>query len=78
MAERDSHLENVPGFVDFNLIKGTSNENFTLYASHSRWNSEKDFINWTKSESLEWHKNTGQHENICLGHPDFEGFNVII
>ena len=49
---RDSHLDNVPGFVDFNLIKGSSNEDFTLYASHSRWNSEEDFVNWTKSESF--------------------------
>ena len=40
---RDSHLENVPGFIDFNLIKGSSNENFTLYASHSRWNTEQDY-----------------------------------
>ena len=77
--KRDSHLENVPGFVDFNLIKGSSNEDFTLYASHSRWNSEQDFINWTKSESFRIaHKNTGQHKDIYLGHPDFEGFKVII
>ena len=76
---RESHLDNVPGFIDFNLIKGSSSEDFTLYASHSRWSSEKDFINWTKSESFRMaHKNTGQHKDIYLGHPDFEGFNVII
>ena len=27
---RDSHLKNVSGFVSFNLLKGTSEENFTL------------------------------------------------
>ena len=65
--------------IDFNLIKGSSNEDFTLYASHSRWNSEEDFVNWTKSESFRMaHKNTGQHKGIYLGHPDFEGFKVII
>ena len=50
--KRDSHLDNVPGFIDFNLIKGSSNQEFTIYASHSRWNSEQDFIKWTKSESF--------------------------
>ena len=76
---RDSHLDNVPGFIDFNLIKGSSNEEFTIYASHSRWKSEQDFINWTKSESFRLaHKNTGQHKDIYLGHPDFEGFVVVL
>ena len=76
---RDSHLDNVPGFIDFNLIKGSSNQEFTIYASHSRWNSEQDFINWTKSESFRLaHKNTGQHKDIYLGHPDFEGFVVVL
>ena len=45
---RESQLDDVPGFIDFNLIKGSSNQDFTLYASHSRWDSEQDFINWTK------------------------------
>ena len=61
---RESQLDDVPGFIDFNLIKGSSNQ---------------DFINWTKSESFRLaHKNTGQHKDIYLGHPDFEGFKVII
>ena len=76
---RDSHLDNVPGFIDFNLIKGSSNQEFTIYASHSRWNSEQDFIKWTKSESFRLaHKNTGQHKDIYLDHPDFEGFVVVL
>ena len=76
---RDSHLNNVPGFIDFNLIKGSSTENYTLYASHSRWKSENDFINWTKSQSFRMaHKNTGQHKDLYLGAPNFEGFEVVI
>ena len=77
--ERDSHLENVEGFKKFNLIKGKSNENYTLYASHSTWMSEEDFINWTKSESFRSaHKNAGKHSDIYIGHPEFEGFEVVI
>ena len=30
---RDSHLEKVPGFVEFHLLKGPEAEDHTLYAS---------------------------------------------
>ena len=76
---RDTHLENVPGFKKFNLIKGNKKENYRLYASHSLWETEKDFINWTKSEAFrEAHKGAGQHSDIYLGHPEFEGFEIIL
>ena len=35
---RDTHLKGVPGFKEFHLVKGNTNEEFTLYASHSIWN----------------------------------------
>ena len=76
---RDSHLKNVTGFLDFHLIRGESNEDFTLYASHSTWDTEDDFTNWTKSDSFrKAHKNAGEHSDIYIGHPIFEGFKVII
>src|ERR1700757_2816098 len=34
---RDSHLEEVPGFVEFHLLKGPEAEDHTLYASHTVW-----------------------------------------
>ena len=49
---RESRLDKVPGFVKFNLVRGESNDDHTLYASHSTWASEKDFVQWTKSESF--------------------------
>ena len=76
---RDSHLKNVPGFVSFNLLKGATEDEFTLYASHSMWNSKEDFSNWTKSEAFRSaHKNAGGHSKIYLGHPVFEGFEIIM
>ena len=76
---RDSYLDKVKGFKKFNLIKGKKFENYTLYASHSTWNSENDFISWTKSESFRLaHKNAGNNKEIYIGHPEFEGFEVII
>ena len=77
--ERDTHLNSVEGFKEFHLIKGETNEEFSLYASHSIWNSKQDFINWTKSEAFKLaHKNAGQHRDLYLGAPNFEGFEVVI
>jgi heme-degrading monooxygenase HmoA len=77
--DRETHLDKVPGFKSFNLIKGDSNETFTLYASHSTWKSKKDFLNWTKSEEFRAaHKGAGKHSSVYLGHPVFEGFEVVI
>ena len=75
---RDSFLENVPGFKNFNLVKGEEKEDHTLFASHSIWNSKEDFINWTKSDAFRLaHKNAAQHRELYLGPPDFEGFEVV-
>ena len=61
------------------LIKGDETSNHTLYSSHSTWNSKADFINWTKSVSFrEAHKGAGSHSDMYLGHPVFEGFEVVL
>ena len=76
---RETHLEKVKGFKKFNLVKGEKKEDHILYASHSIWDSKDDFINWTKSESFRLaHKNAGQHQDLYLDHPIFEGFEVVI
>ena len=54
-------------------------EEYTLYASHSEWESKKDFINWTKSEEFRLaHKNAGNNKHLYIGHPEFEGFKKIL
>ena len=76
---RETHLNDVSGFIEFHLVKGNSEKTHTVYASHSTWNSRKDFEVWTKSEAFRRaHKGAGEHSNIYLGHPEFEGFEVII
>tara|TARA_Y100000741_G_C17926822_1_gene425972 strand:- start:67 stop:357 length:291 start_codon:yes stop_codon:yes gene_type:complete len=77
--QRESYLEDVAGFIKFHLIKGSKEETYRLYASHSTWNSEDDFLNWTKSEAFRSaHKGAGKNSDIYLSHPHFEGFEVII
>ena len=76
---RETHLEKVPGFEKFNLVKGKTKDNYTLYASHSTWKSENDFLNWTKSEAFKLaHKDAGNHKGLYIGHPEFEGFEVVV
>ena len=76
---RETNLNDVSGFIEFHLVKGNSEETYTVYASHSTWNSRKDFEVWTKSEAFrQAHKGAGEHSSIYLGHPEFEGFEVII
>ena len=52
---RETHLEGVKGFRQFNLIKGSSNDGYTLYASHSVWESKNDFENWKNQKHSEPH-----------------------
>ena len=76
---RETRLDEVPGFLNFHLIKGGQNENYTLYASHSTWESQQHFSAWTKSDAFrQAHKGAGEHVDLYLGHPEFEGFEVII
>ena len=77
--ERETHLDNVAGFIEFHLVKGSKEETHTLYASHSTWKSVDDFSNWTKSDAFrQAHKGAGEHSEVYLGHPVFEGFEVVI
>ena len=77
--ERETHLDHVPGFKNFNLVRGGTKDDYTLYASHSTWNSEESFMDWTKSEAFRMaHKGAGKHKGLYLGHPEFEGFKVVI
>jgi heme-degrading monooxygenase HmoA len=49
---RDSHLEKVPGFVEFHLLTGPDAEDHTICASHTDWENRAVFEAWTKSEVL--------------------------
>ena len=75
---RDTHLSDVPGFVAFHLLRGPENDNHVLYSSHTVWRDKEDFEEWTRSEAFRRaHGNAGQNRGLYLGHPQFEGFEVI-
>jgi len=75
---RDTFLEGVGGFIAFHLLRGPQREDHTLYSSHTLWRSRADFEAWTRSEAFrQAHKDAGQNRPLYLGHPEFEGFEVI-
>jgi heme-degrading monooxygenase HmoA len=74
---RDTHLDKVPGFVEFHLLKGPEAEDHTLYASHTVWESRSAFEAWTRSEAFRAaHSRAGDNKPLYLDHPQFEGFEV--
>jgi len=77
-TSRDTHLRDVPGFIAFHLLRGPEREDHTLFASHTLWASYADFEAWTKSEAFRLaHRNAGGNKPLYLGHPEFEGFEVV-
>ncbi|MGB8277703.1 MAG: antibiotic biosynthesis monooxygenase [Methylovirgula sp.] len=75
---RDSRLAEVPGFVSFQLLRGPEREDHVLYASHTIWASQEDFIAWTKSEQFRAaHAGAGERKPLTISHPEFEGFEAV-
>ena len=76
---RESHLDGVPGFREFHLLRGPDDDEATLYASHSVWDSRGAFEAWTKSESFrKAHAQAHAPKGTYLEHPRFEGFEVVL
>ena len=77
-TSRDSHLSGVPGFTAFHLLRGPAHEDHVLYSSHTIWHSREDFEAWTRSDAFRRaHSDAGSNRGLYLGHPEFEGFEVI-
>ena len=77
--ERESHLDDVPGFREFHLLRGASADGVTLFASHSTWDDEAAFMAWTESESFRRaHASARSPEGTLAGPPNFEGFTVVL
>ena len=75
---RDSKLTQVPGFVEFHMLKGPKSEDHTLYSSHTIWRDYAAFEAWTKSEAFRAaHGSAGGTRPLYAGPPQFEGFEVI-
>jgi heme-degrading monooxygenase HmoA len=75
---RDTHLDKVPGFIEFHLLRGPEADDHTLFASHTIWESRAAFEAWTKSDAFRAaHRSAGDNKPLYLGHPRFEGSEVV-
>ena len=77
---RETYLDEVPGFISFNLLQGATNDEFTLFSSHAVWENKDDFEGWTKSEAFrKAHANAGgARRDIYMGPPQLECFEAVI
>lgn len=76
---RESHLDDVDGFREFHLLRGPTDDEATLFASHSIWDSRASFEAWTESEAFrKAHAQARAPEGTYLEHPRFEGFEVVL
>ncbi len=77
--ERDSRLQDVPGFRQFNLLRGDSRPEATIFISHSTWESRQAFLDWTESDAFKQaHAKARAPEGTYLGPPQFEGYEVAL
>ena len=77
--KRESRLSEVPGFKSFHLLRGPQLEDHTLFASHTTWQDKATFDAWTHSDAFKQvHAQAGQTKGLYLGHPNFEGFEVVL
>lgn len=75
---RDTFLEEVPGFIEFRLLRGPERDDHVLYSSHTVWASRGAFEDWTRSEQFRMaHRHAGGSKPLYSEHPQFEGFEVV-
>lgn len=77
--QRESFLHELKGFCGFQILRGSEREDHILYSSYTLWETKADFEGWTRSEQFrKSHERAGASgERMTLGHPEFEGFDVL-
>lgn len=77
---RESYLDRVPGFRQFHLLEGPAADDHTVFVSHTTWDSEQAFADWTRSEAFRRaHAQAGQTpRDLYLGPPQLEFFRAVI
>ena len=77
--ERESFLEEAPGFRSFALLKGPVSDDHALYASHTIWEAREAFVAWTESDLFrKAHGQRSAPKGTYLGHPQLETFEAVL
>jgi heme-degrading monooxygenase HmoA len=73
---RETHLQSVPGFVRFALLRGDAPGE---YISHSTWESREAFTAWTQSEAfIAGHRQGGSLMGVLTGPPVVKLYETVI
>jgi len=74
--ERETYLDEVPGFLRFALLRG---EEPGQYISHTTWESREAFEAWTRSEAFRRaHAQARMPEGVLRGHPRLATFEAVL
>lgn len=75
---RRSYLEGTPGFVQFQLLRGATENGQVHYVSHSTWASKQAFEAWTQSDSfVQAHRGEPLPKGMVVGPPQLALFDVV-
>ncbi len=72
--ERETHLDGVPGFIRFALLRGDEG----VYVSHSTWTSREAFDGWVNSESFRKGHAQGSLMGILAGPPVVSLYDAVL
>lgn len=74
--ERKSYLAEVPGFVQFALLRdeGWSGE----YVSHTTWRDRDAFLEWTRSDAFAAGHRQGPVTGLLEGPPQLSTYEAVI
>lgn len=72
--DRETYLDQVPGFLRFALLRGDSGE----YISHSTWETRQAFEDWTNSEAFKKGHAGGSLMGILAGPPQIGLFEAVL
>ena len=75
--DRAALVDNMPGFVSFNLLRPISEGD--PFVVETWWESKEHFENWTQSDEFkQGHAQTGRlPREAFLAHPKLETFDVV-
>lgn len=73
--ERETYLDEVPGFVQFALLRGDEEGE---YVSHSTWESREAFEAWTQSEAFRKGHAQGSLMGILQGPPQVRLYEAVL
>ena len=72
---RETYLNDVPGFVRFALLKG---DEAGEYVSHSTWESRDAFMAWTRSEAFRAAHGQAAMGGVMAGPPRISLYDAVI